>query len=76
MMWNIPMPSSTRKQANLMRAVAHGFKPDKFKGPPVSVAKEFVAADKKAHKFQGKMESMRGKAKTSAEKRFDKAKPY
>lgn len=30
-----------------MRAVAHGWKPDKFKGPPVSVAKEFVAADKK-----------------------------
>lgn len=29
-----------------MRAVAHGFKPDRVDAPPVSVAKEFVAADK------------------------------
>jgi hypothetical protein len=41
------MPSKTKKQAKFMRAVAHGFKPDKTKGPPVSVAKEFVKADKK-----------------------------
>jgi len=39
------MPSSTKKQARFMRAVAHGFKPDK-KAPPVSVAREFVKADK------------------------------
>ncbi len=29
-----------------MRAVAHGFKPTKEKGPSVAVAKEFVKADK------------------------------
>jgi hypothetical protein len=29
-----------------MRAVAHGWKPSNKKGPPVKVAKEFVAADK------------------------------
>jgi len=35
-----------------MRAVAHGWKPDRMKGPPVKVAKEFVAADKKAKGYQ------------------------
>lgn len=40
------MPSKTKKQAKLMRAVAHGWKPDRFRGPPVMVAKEFAAADK------------------------------
>jgi hypothetical protein len=40
------MPSKTKKQAKFMQAVAHGFKPDRKKGPPVAVAKEFVAADK------------------------------
>lgn len=44
------MPSKSAKQARLMRAVAHGWKPDRFKGPPVSVAKDFVAADKRAKK--------------------------
>lgn len=39
------MPSSTPKQARFMAAVAHGWKPDKGKAPPVSVAKEFNAAD-------------------------------
>jgi hypothetical protein len=29
-----------------MAAVAHGFKPDRIKAPPVSVAKEFNQADK------------------------------
>lgn len=29
-----------------MRAVAHGWQPDKTKAPPVEVAKEFVSADK------------------------------
>jgi len=28
-----------------MRAVAHGWKPDKGKAPPIAVAKEFVKAD-------------------------------
>jgi hypothetical protein len=42
------MPSKTEKQARLMRAVAHGWKPPGSKTPPVpvKVAKEFVAADK------------------------------
>jgi hypothetical protein len=40
------MPSKTAKQAKLMRAVAHGWKPSGIKGPSVQVAKEFVAADK------------------------------
>ena len=35
-----------------MRAVAHGWKPDRMKGPSRKVAKEFVAADKKAKGYQ------------------------
>lgn len=43
------MPSVSAKQAALMRAVAHGWKKPGG-GPPVSVAKEFMAADQaKAH---------------------------
>ena len=41
------MPSKTPAQAQLMRAVAHGWKPDRIKGPPVRVAKEFVKEDQK-----------------------------
>jgi hypothetical protein len=48
------MPSSSKKQAKFMRAVAHGFKPDQTKGPPVKVAKEFVAADKGKKFSKGK----------------------
>lgn len=44
-----------------MHAVAHGWKPDKIKGPPVSVAKEFTEADKEV-----------GHLKTSVKKRSDK----
>jgi len=40
------MPSTSKAQARLMRAVAHGWRPDKIKGPPKKVAKEFVRADK------------------------------
>jgi hypothetical protein len=40
-----------------MRAVAHGWHPTQFKGPPVSVAKEFVAADKRKALAKG----LRGK---------------
>jgi hypothetical protein len=29
-----------------MRAVEHGWHPDRIKAPPMAVAKEFVAADK------------------------------
>lgn len=39
------MPSSTEKQARFMRAVAHGWSPDRVDAPPVSVAKEFMRAD-------------------------------
>lgn len=41
------MPSKSAKQAHLMRAIAHGWKPPKKSGikVPVKVAKEFVAAD-------------------------------
>ncbi|HEX4919306.1 MAG TPA: hypothetical protein VFV92_01025 [Candidatus Bathyarchaeia archaeon] len=40
------MPSSTRKQARLMAAVAHNPKFAKKVGVPVSVGKEFNQADK------------------------------
>jgi len=42
------MPSQSPAQKRLMAAVAHGWKPDKIKAPPVAVAKEFNEAD--AHK--------------------------
>lgn len=41
------MPSKSPAQAKLMRAVAHGWKPDRIKGPSRAVAQEFVEADKK-----------------------------
>ena len=41
------MPSKSARQARFMRAVAHGFKPDRVEGPPVSVAREFVRADQR-----------------------------
>jgi hypothetical protein len=44
------MPSKSKKQANLMRAVAHGWKPDRTEGPDKKTAKEFVAADRKQKK--------------------------
>jgi len=40
------MPYQSEKQAKLMRAVAHGFKPTQFKGPSQEVAKKFVSEDK------------------------------
>lgn len=40
------MPSVSKKQKHLMDAVAHGWNPDKIKGPTKKVAKEFVRADK------------------------------
>lgn len=39
------MPSKSQAQHNLMEGVAHGWKPSGMKAPPVSVAKEFSAAD-------------------------------
>jgi len=46
------MPSKSPEQAALMRAVAHGWKPSRMKGPSRKVAKEFAAADKKVKRFQ------------------------
>lgn len=40
------MPSKSKKQHNMMEAIAHGAKPKSGKGPSPKVAKEFVAADK------------------------------
>lgn len=57
------MPSVSGKQHRFMEGIAHGMKPTKGQGPSKAVAQEFVAADK------GKMESTRGKARTSSEKR-------
>lgn len=45
------MPSTSAKQARLMRAVAHGWKKPGGGGPSQSVAKEFASADKKRGKF-------------------------
>ena len=41
------MPSRSKKQADLMRAVAHSPKFAKKVGIPVSVGKEFYEADKR-----------------------------
>ena len=42
------MPTKSKKQANMMRAVAHSPKFAKKVGVPMSVGKEFMAEDKKA----------------------------
>lgn len=58
------MPSKSKKQAKFMRAVAHGWKPDRMKGPTIAVAKEFVNADrrKKVNGYQyGGMTGMMGR---------------
>jgi len=42
------MPSKTPKQAKFMRAIAHGWTPDRMESPPSrAVAQEFVEADRK-----------------------------
>jgi hypothetical protein len=48
------MPSKNAKQHKLMQAVAHSPQFAKKVGIKQSVGKDFVAADKKAGKFQGK----------------------
>jgi hypothetical protein len=45
------MPSKSKKQAKFMRAVAHGWKPTRSKGPSPEVAREFVRADKRTGKY-------------------------
>lgn len=54
------MPSKSPEQAKLMAAVAHGWKPDRIKGPPVSVAKDFNQADKGTKLLS---QAMKGKRK-------------
>lgn len=48
------MPSVSKKQSSFMKAAAHNPKFAKEAGVPVKVAKEFVAADKRAGKFISK----------------------
>ena len=48
------MPSKSKVQHNLMQAVAHSPEFAKKVGMLQSVGKDFVEADKKAHKFQSK----------------------
>lgn len=48
------MPSVTRDQHDFMVAVAHGWKPKGRKAPSIKVAREFLAADRKAGRYQGK----------------------
>jgi hypothetical protein len=64
------MPSTSKAQAHLMSAVAHGWEPPGKKPIPKSVGKEFHAADKKQGKWEhpGKMEHLKGKAKMSTER--------
>jgi hypothetical protein len=56
----VKMPSSTPKQARVMSAVAHGWKPEGL-NIPVSVAKEFHQADK-GHKYGAKGRAFGGVA--------------
>ena len=46
------MPSKSKAQAKLMRAVAHGWKPSNFKGPSKQVARDFAEADKRSGKYR------------------------
>ena len=56
------MPSVSTKQARLMSAISHGWKPTgKAADIPVSVAREFHAADK-GHKYGKGMHGQRGKS--------------
>lgn len=48
------MPSKTKKQHDLMEAVAHDPKFAAKAGIPQKVGKDFVDADKKSGKFGGK----------------------
>ncbi len=54
------MPSTSKAQAHLMAAVAHGWEPS-GKHIPKSVGQEFHAADKKKGKWEhpGRMEKLK-----------------
>lgn len=47
------MPSKSAKQHRTMQWVAHSKEGARKTGIPQSVAKDFVKADQKAHKYQG-----------------------
>jgi hypothetical protein len=66
------MPSTSGKQHRFMEMVAHDPKAAKRVGVPQSVGQDFVQADKSAGKrfkgHPGRMEHLKGRARTSAEK--------
>lgn len=57
------MPSTSKAQHNLMAARAHGATFPMAKKIPLSVAKEFVAADKGNKLYKGDKHSTKGKHK-------------
>ena len=68
------MPSKSTKQANFMRAVAHSPKFAKKVGVPVSVGKDFSAADKGRQFKEGGEMAKESKAMVKKEMAFMKAK--
>lgn len=55
------MPSYSKKQAHTMSAIAHGWEPKgSAAGIPVSVAKDFHAADKKVGKWEHATKKAKG----------------
>jgi hypothetical protein len=56
------MPSTSKAQAKLFRAVAHSRAFSKRAGVPMSVAKHFLAADKsKGKKWQARLPARKGR---------------
>jgi hypothetical protein len=68
------VPSTSKKQANFMRAVAHSPKFAKKVGVPVSVGKDFSAADKGRQFKEGGEMAKESKAMVKKEMAFMKAK--
>lgn len=54
------MPSRSKKQHDLMQAVAHSVEFSKKAGVPQSVAREFTQADKKEGKYGKPKKSRKG----------------
>lgn len=48
-----PVPSTSDRQHHFFLAIQHGWKIPGKKSPPVSVANDFLAADKAQGKWQG-----------------------
>jgi hypothetical protein len=68
------VPSTSKKQANFMRAVAHSPEFAKKVGVPVSVGKDFSAADKGRQFKEGGEMAKESKAMVKKEVAFMKAK--